>query len=144
MRKITEEIKTGKSFKVISDTMEKMLNKKLKYIDISARQGITLIWLNEEETKELPIKSIEKMSSTSQPTTLGIINRLEQKNLVKTYLSQQRTKIVQITEDGQAHVQIIEKHIDEVDKQLFDGFNQDEKDLFLQFLQRAEDNLLNR
>lgn len=135
------EIMTGKSFKIISDTMHKILNKKLKDKDLSATQGIVLVWLNEENSKELPIKVIEKRFSTSQPTTLGVINRLEQKNLVSTYLTQQRTKVVKITTDGLALVQIVETYIDEVDKQLFQGFNDEEKDLFLVFLQKAEGNL---
>lgn len=136
------KMKSGKSFKIISDTMHKILNKKLKDKDLSATQGIVLVWLNDEESKQIPIKTIEKMFATSQPTTLGVINRLEQKNLVSTYLTQQRTKVVKITDEGVSLVGIIETYIDEVDKQLFQGFSGDEKELFMEFLQRAEDNLL--
>lgn len=135
------EIKTGKVFRIISDTMHKILNKKLKDKDLSVTQGIVLVWLNEEESKELPIKTVEKRFSTAQSTTLGIINRLEQKKLVTTYLTQQRTKIVQITDEGLSLVKIIETYMREVDKQLFQEFNDDEKDLFLDFLNRAEYNM---
>lgn len=124
--------------------MEKSLNKLLKDSDLSAVQGIVLVWLNDEETKELPIKAIEKRSVTSQPTTHGIINRLEQKGLVSSYLTQQRTKIVKITDDGLSLVGKIQEYIQIVDEMLFKGFTQEEIDLFLDFLKRAEDNILNR
>lgn len=135
------EIRPGKSFKILSDTMEKYLNKSLKNEEVSASQGIILVCLSEQESNELPIKVIEKMSFTSQPTTLGVINRLEQKCLVTTYLTQQRTKVVQITDKGLSLVKIIEEHINEIDTLLFDGFNEEEKNMFTNYLQRATENL---
>lgn len=137
-----EEIRTGKSFKIISDTMEKCLNKALKNEEVSASQGIMLVWLSEEESNELPIKAIEKLSATSQPTTLGVINRLEQKGFVTTYLTQQRTKIVKITEKGLSLVKIIEEHIHKIDEILFEGFDNKEKEMFFDFLERATTNIL--
>lgn len=133
----------GKTFRIISDKMIKILNKELKDKNLSSTQGLALICLNDEKTKELPIKTIEKILSTSQPNTLGIVNRLEQKELVKTHITQQRTKVVQITDKGLSNVQTIELYMEEVDKQVLYGFTDDEKELFLDFLKRAENNLSN-
>lgn len=137
-----EETKLCKSFKFLSSNLEKVMNKKLKEQDLSITQGIVLLWLNDEESKELPIKSIEKMFGTAQSTTLGVINRLEQKKLVTTCLSEHRTKIVKMTAEGMALLPFIQTYIEESDNTVLTGFSLGERMLFFELLRRAEHNLL--
>lgn len=131
----------GKIIKIINTNMHKQLNNRLKELDLSITQGIALICLYEADNKELPIKSLEKIFETAQSTTLGVINRLEQKKLVTTYLTQQRTKIVKITDEGCEMISVIKVHIREVEKLFFKDFTIGEKTLFLEMLDRAKKNV---
>lgn len=137
-----EDTKIGKLFKFLSFNFEKNLNKRLKEKDLSGTQGLVLIWLVDEESKELPIKTIEKKFQTAQSTTLGVINRLEKKELVSTYLTSQRTKIVKITDKGLDLVSCMITYIAEVDEIIFNGFTNGEKIIFIELLKKAENNLL--
>ncbi|MFI3200103.1 MAG: hypothetical protein R3Y54_01075 [Eubacteriales bacterium] len=134
--------KIGKTLKSINVSMEKQVNKTLKKMDLSLTQGLALIWLDESQEKELPIKFLEKMFGTAQSTTLGVVNRLEQKKLVSTEITQQRTKIVKITEEGLGIVEFIRQCAGEADELFFKDFTIGEKILFLELLQKAEQNIL--
>lgn len=133
--------KIGKTLKYLNVNMEKMVNKKLKEQDLSLTQGLALVWLDEETKKELPIKILEKKFGTAQSTTLGVINRLEQKKLISTYISEQRTKNVKITEEGMKMVVFVQQYIKEVDELFFDEFTKGEKTLFLELLDKAQNNI---
>ncbi len=137
-----EIAKLGKTLKLIDIHMHKQVNTRLKELDLSMTQGLALIWLEESDTKELPIKSLEKMFETSQPTTLGVINRLEEKSLVTTYITQKRTKNVKITEEGLYMVTSIKKYIKEGEDLFFKDFTSGEKTIFLELLHKAKRNIL--
>lgn len=137
-----EIAKLGKTLKLMDTCMHKQVNSRLKEIDLSMTQGLALVWLSESEEKELPIKSLEKMFQTAQPTTLGVINRLEEKNLVKTYITQKRTKTVKITDDGLNIVETIKKYILESENLFFKDFTIGEKTIFLELLNKAKENII--
>lgn len=136
------DVKVCKTFKSVTVNVEKLINKQLREKDLSLTQGIVLIWLNENEVKELPLKVIERKFGTAQSTTLGVINRLEQKKLISTYFSKDRKKIVKITDSGFALIDTIEKQIDDFDELMFTGFTAGEKLMFVELLKKAENNIL--
>ncbi|MFI3174048.1 MAG: MarR family transcriptional regulator [Bacillota bacterium] len=119
----------------------KQINHRLKKIDLSMAQGLVLIFLQEANKHELTIKTLEKMSETSQPTMLGVINRLEQKGLIVTYLTEKRKKMVKITEDGLNTIPYIKESIEEVEKIFFCNFTVGEHAIFMELLQKAKNNL---
>lgn len=131
----------GKVLKNISFGIEKSMNNKLRADELSSTQSLVLVWLNEAENHELSIKIIEKNFGTAQSTTLGVINRLEQKGLISTYLTQQRTKNVKITDDGLSLVESIKEYISDTETELLVGFTLGEKMLFMELLKRAENNI---
>lgn len=131
----------GKVLKNISFGIEKSMNNKLRADELSSTQSLVLVWLNEAENHELSIKIIEKNFGTAQSTTLGVINRLEQKGLISTYLTQQRTKNVKITDDGLSLVESIKEYISDTETELLVGFTLGEKILFMELLKRAENNI---
>lgn len=136
-----EQEHLGKILHQISLNNQKQVNHRLKDLDLSMTQGIALIWLDEAEEKELSIKTLEKLFETAQPTTLGVINRLEEKNLVTTHLTEKRTKMVKITEEGLNLVESIKVRIEEVDNMFFSNFSLGERTLFLELLQKAKNNI---
>lgn len=135
------KLKICETFKSLSVKVEKLINKQLKSKDLSLTQGIVLVWLSETKLKELSVKEIEKKFGTAQSTTLGVINRLEQKELVTTYFTEQRKKNVKITDAGIDLVSIIESYINDFDELMFNGFTTGEKMIFIELLQRAENNI---
>lgn len=137
-----EIAKLGKTLKLMDTCMHKQVNYRLKEIDLSMTQGLALIWLSEAEEKELSIKTLEKMFQTAQPTTLGVVNRLEEKNLVDTYITQKRTKAVKITDDGLCIVETIKNYIFEVENLFFNNFTTGEKTIFLELLNKAKENII--
>lgn len=120
----------------------KQINQRLKKLDITMAQGLVLIFLQEAEGEELPIKTLEKMSETAQPTMLGVINRLEQKNFITTYLNEKRKKIVKITDSGLNVIPHIKECIEEVEKNFFSNFTEGEHIIFMELLHKAKNNLL--
>lgn len=137
-----EKIKIGKSFKFISSSLDKIINKNLRDRGLSATQGIVLVWLNDEKTNELPIKTIEKRFGTAQSTTLGVINRLEQKGLITTHLSEQRSKIAKITPAGRELIDFVIEQIKAAEDMMVEDFTQGEKALFFELIRKAEHKLL--
>lgn len=131
----------GKILHQISINNQKEINNRLKELDLSMTQGIALIWLEEAEGHELAIKAMETMFETSQPTTLGVINRLEQKNLVSTYITDKRTKMVKITENGLGMIDNIKECIHEVQQLFFQNFTPGEQAIFMELLQKGKYNL---
>ncbi|MFI3250964.1 MAG: hypothetical protein R3Y07_08375 [Eubacteriales bacterium] len=120
----------------------KQINHRLNQFDLSMAQGLVLIFLQEAEGHELPIKTLEKMSETAQPTMLGVINRLEQKNFITTHLSEKRKKMVKITEAGLEMIPQLKECIEEVERIFFHDFTVGEHAIFMELLQKAKHNLL--
>lgn len=118
------------------------INHRLKKLDLTMAQGLVLIFLEEAEGHELAIKTLEKMSETSQPTMLGVINRLEQKNFVSSHLTDKRKKMVKLTEEGLITIPCIKECIEDVEKIFFHDFTSGEHTIFMELLQKAKNNLL--
>ncbi len=134
-------IKYGKIIKHLSDQLGKKTNNILKLEDLSMTQGILIRMLSEEESRELPIKVIERKFGVAQSSVYGVVSRLESKELVSTYSIDRNTKMVKLTELGFSKVDFILESINQIEDKIFIGFTQDEKDIFTKLLIRAEDNL---
>lgn len=134
-------IKYGKIIKHLSDQLGKKTNNILKVEDLSMTQSILIRLLSEEESKELPIKVIEKKFGVAQSSVYGVVRRLEIKNLVSTYSIDRNTKIVKLTELGLSKVDFILESIKQIENKIFIGFSDAEKITFTELLIRAEDNL---
>lgn len=132
----------GKMLHQIGIMNIKQINQRLKKSDLSMAQGLVLIFLQEADGHELAIKILEKMAETSQPTMLGVINRLEQKQFVTTHLTEKRKKMVTLTEDGLNTIPYISECIQEVEKIFFQNFTVGEYAIFMELLQRTKNNIL--
>ncbi len=86
----------------------------------------------------MTMKELEKKFTTAQSTTFGIINRLEMKGFVHTYLTENRTKIVEITKEGLDLVGFILPCFEESEKLLFESFSEEEYKTFIELLAKVE------
>ncbi len=135
-----KEVKLGKVIKYISTNLEKRANNLLKEEDLSLSQGLLLIWLDDTKEKELPIKEIEKKFGSAQSTTYGIVNRLENKGFIETYSINSKIKIVKLCDAGSKKIEFIKDSILLSEKDFFTGFTDDEKNMFIELLIKAENN----
>ncbi|OON91429.1 MAG: hypothetical protein ATN34_00925 [Epulopiscium sp. Nele67-Bin002] len=136
-----DEIKVGKIIKHISISIDKHTNSLLREKDLSMAQALVLVWLSENKEHKLPIKFIEKMSNTAQSTTFGVISRLANKGFVTTYISENRTKVVEITEAGLELIDFIRECISTSEKVMFTSFTKGEYMIFTELLSKIETNV---
>lgn len=129
--------------KQINDSMEKDANNDLREKDITMSQCSLLMVLSKSENMSLSMKELEKILRVSQPTVVGIVNRLSHKNLVVSYGSEhdKRIKMVRITDEGLAIVQRTESDMENAELRLVDGLNEDEKKEFQRLLRKVRDSL---
>lgn len=134
-------METAKSIKRISVIVGRLTNNLLKEKGLSLTQGIVLTWLSQAENYQLSMKDIEKKLDVAQSTTLGIVNRLENKEFVTTNFLDARVKIVEITPDGLELSAFICDCIKESEAVMFQGLTQGEVMIFCELLAKIEGNL---
>lgn len=90
----------GRMIKFITVSIEKKMNASLKGQDLTAGQGLLLMYLKKNGASSM--KDLEKQFHLSQPTVVGLVRRVEKKGLVTTFSKEgdKRVKMVQITEAG--------------------------------------------
>lgn len=95
-----KETDCGAILNQISDELGKNANNALRSQDLTRTQAGILIWLDRIESKSATFKELEKNFGVSQPTIVGIIKRLEQKDLIAIQSDKldRRIRIAQLTE----------------------------------------------
>ena len=92
----------GTLLKQIHDILERNANNVLREQDLTISQSGVLVLLDEKEGKTALFKELEKDFGVSQPTMVGILNRLEQKDLVEvlTDPEDKRIRKAHLTQKG--------------------------------------------
>lgn len=134
-----KQYNTGKAIKHISILIEKRINKLLAPLELSATQGVVLLFLGDATEHQYPIKEIEHHFDTAQSTMFGIITRLEKKMFVTTFVDDARTKMVQITPTGLALCTHIQQCIDESEESFFSCLTSTEKMILFALLEKVEE-----
>ncbi|MFI3226152.1 MAG: MarR family transcriptional regulator [Clostridia bacterium] len=129
--------------KILTESIEKYANAKLKEQDLTLAQGHLLRCLKMYEGQRCPLKELEKQLNVAQSTSAGLVSRLEKKNFVKTYTDEhdKRIKIIEITDDGLAAMYYIRESFKEVEKNIFSGLTDIEKTLFKELVTKIMKNL---
>lgn len=131
----------GKTIKHISISIEKSINKVFAEKDLSATQAVVLVFLNKCENHSSTIKMIEKEFDKAQSTMFGIINRLEKKGFVNTYVDEKRNKFVCITEDGLKLSEYIKDCFEAVEENILSCLTSTEQLIFVEILKKIEENM---
>lgn len=71
----------GLLFKQINDELQKRANNHMRSQNITMSQSVVLLELANAPNNTLSMKALEKHLNVAQPTAVGLISRLEQKNL---------------------------------------------------------------
>ena len=126
----------GTLLKQIHDIMEKNANNVLREQDLTISQSGVLVLLDEKEGKTASFKELEKDFGVSQPTMVGILNRLVQKDLVEvlTDSEDKRIRKAHLTQKGADKCKEGYKHMNSAEEQLLKSLTDDEKREFNRLL----------
>ncbi len=129
--------------KQIHDYVEKRANNEFRKYDLTHAQMTVLLMLSSDLKGRLSLKTIEHELGVAQSTTVGIIDRLEQKGFVRKLDSpdDKRVKIVQITPAGMATCSNTVVDMDAGVEFLLRGLTEEERTIFDQLLQRICKNI---
>ena len=126
----------GTLLKQIHDILEKNANNVLREQDLTISQSGVLVLLDEKEGKTASFKDLEKDFGVSQPTMVGILNRLVQKDLVEvlTDSEDKRIRKAHLTQKGADKCKEGYKHMNSAEEQLLKSLTDDEKKEFNRLL----------
>lgn len=129
----------GPVLKQLTDVLTKQVNNELREEGLTMSQMRVLVILDEKQNKTASMKDIEKELAVAQPTTAGIIRRIEEKGLI-IYLADpenKRAKWIQLTEAGKEKCRIAYGHMEATEKKLLSGMTEEEGKQFLELLKKA-------
>ena len=126
----------GALLKQIHDIMEKNANNILRDQELTISQSGVLVLLDEKEGKTASFKELEKDFGVSQPTMVGILNRLVQKDLVEvlTDSEDKRIRKAHLTQKGADKCKEGYKHMNSAEEQLLKSLTNNEKKEFNRLL----------
>ena len=140
---MTEQLEHfGPLFGYCDHQAQKLMDRKLRQYDVSPMQCRTLTYLHEAEG---PVnqKQLERHLMVKPSTVNGIVDRLEEKGMVKrtTSASDGRCRILALTPQGMQFYDKFTAIVREVNDRLEKGFSPEEVRLLTSLLLRVADNL---
>lgn len=129
----------GPLLKQLNDVLTKRVNHELKDEDLTVAQMRVLLFLDNHEEKQAPLKELERGLSIAQPTAVGLCRRLKEKNFISYFPDPKnhRAKWVVLTVEGKRKCAIAYTHMQETEQQLLSGMTEEEKKDFYILLQKA-------
>ena len=134
----------GALLKQINDIMERNVNNTLRKEGLTLTQSGVLISLDQKECKRATFKELEKEFNVSQPTMLGIIKRLEQKNYLEILCDDddKRIKIAKLTDSSKEKCKVGYKHMEDSEKFLLQSLSKSEQSDFSVLLKKVRDSII--
>lgn len=121
-----------------------MKNQKTQFINLTATQGDAIRYiLKNYDEKLITAADLMKNLQLSQSTVAGIIQRLEEKELITRSVAQSdaRISIIHPTEKGMELEEKLKQSAVETEAILLQGMTQEEQTEFNRLLQKALDNI---
>lgn len=140
------EVKTVSiRLKMINEIIEKTANQNLKQHGITISQMRILMMLGCTENQFCSMKKLEESLHLSQQNTVGLVKRMEEKQLLETYvdLKDRRKKNVQITEKGNLLLEKVKKEGESIDTWIAENLTEQEKKDFLKLLEKIYEHVKN-
>ncbi|MBQ1459663.1 MAG: MarR family transcriptional regulator [Oscillospiraceae bacterium] len=121
---------------------QKLMGRMLRQYDVSPMQSRTLIYLH-KQTGEVTQKMLEQFLMVKPSTVNGIVDRLEEKGLLRRTTSKVdgRYRILTLTEEGVHFYDDMIRVAHEVEDRMERGFTPEELDTLKSYLLRVADNL---
>ncbi len=125
-------------FKLITEKAEKRINKELQESDVTFSQSRVLLLLCYHDGEDYSLKELEKIFHVTQQTMAGIIRRLEQKQLLRTYVDREdkRAKRAELTEAGRELSETIGDKMREIEAWIDSALEPAEVETLLKLLEK--------
>ncbi len=133
----------GFKIKMINEKFIQNLNKELKEKDMTFSQMGILWYLEHNMDHKVTQKELSMALQVKHPTTIGLLKRLEEKEMVQIEVDEDNHKYrnISITEKALDFLKTSKRHRDEMDNMLTVGMTVEEINLFRELLDKALDNL---
>lgn len=130
------ELTCGALLKQISDVLEKNANNALREQELTISQSGVLVLLDKKDNKTATFKELEGNFGVSQPTMVGLLNRLKQKDLVEilTDAQDKRIKKARLTSKGEEKCKEGYKYMNSAEEMLLKSLTDEEKTEFKRLL----------
>ena len=133
----------GHLIRILHWCTDQMMTDALDKLDLTAAQGRLMAFLAHRGEQPTYAKDVEAEFHLSHPTVSGLLSRLEQKGFLelKTDPNDRRSKRIVISEKGMASHERMHSVIMDNESRIVQGFSEEEKAQFAQFLHRAIENV---
>ncbi len=129
--------------RTLSHQMKQAADHKLDEFGVTAEQGHTLSYIYRFEDKQLSQNDLERVFQRRGSSISNSVRNLEQRGLLirKTNASDERKKILLLTDEGRHLVESFDTVFEDVEGDLVKGFSKAEKAMLEEFLERMTANL---
>lgn len=129
----------GPIVKKLSEEMDRRINQEIKKYNLTLSQARVILFLANKEAKAATQKELEDFLQVSHPTTVTIIKSMEAKSVVETSFDEEdrRMKNVKLIWGNEEIYRELEQNAHNMEKRLLQGFTEEEKEQFYEFLVRA-------
>ena len=131
------------NLKHICDLIKKQFNKDLEDIGLTFSQSGILMFILINKDQKINQRDIEKEFGLSNPTVNGILNRLEDKRLVRRINDENDKRIKNIIPLAKAEnfMNQVKEKKDNMEKNMLKNIKQEEIDIFCNILEKITINL---
>ncbi|WP_304749201.1 MarR family winged helix-turn-helix transcriptional regulator [Dubosiella newyorkensis] len=139
-----EQYSIGFYFHSISQQAEKLLNHKVRSIDLTKSQCDVLTFLFKNQNRQIIQRDIEHYFHISNPTVTGILNRLSQKGYIQRIrsASDKRVHSIEITPKAKELYQQLRLTRQEMNETFLKGMSPQEQENLLALLEKTLHNLM--
>lgn len=133
----------GPMIKVLNKDFELLHTERANEIGLTPAQLFVLHYVSKHQENGVCHRDIEKQFELSHATVSGIISRLEAKGFINCFAdsSDRRFKNIIVTDKAKRCDAEIKNHIDRYERQLVNGFSEEEKMLLVDFISRMIKNV---
>ena len=140
---VTDERHVGRLIKQINDELQRQIDNEMRPRGITMSQMRVLVELGNSPEGVLATRQIEKALGVAQPTTWGLISRLERKGLVRSAIHPHnaRAKLIYLTDEGLTLYLQGYKEMQEHERQLTACLTTEESEQLKDLLERVRTGL---
>ena len=124
--------------RAVNRRAEKLANQELAKFDLTSTQFRTLTYLSHQPPLTVRQCDLEVFFSKSNPAVTGILNNMEQKNLIRRVCNPAdgRSKVLEITEKGLALLPQLDAYRGWMDKLLTENMTEEEIAILIVLLKK--------
>lgn len=133
----------GPMMKKICEEIDRRANVETKKYNLTLTQARVILFLLQNRDRTATQKELEDFLEVSHPTTVTIVKSMEAKKIVQTSFDEEdrRMKKVALVWGSEEIYRDLEENAKNMERNLLNGFSDEEKTQFYAFLSRAYRNM---